>query len=199
MPNPPAQPPSSSGPNQSLLELIYAVKGLAQSVEYMHSDLRRLIEDDGKDREQELRQLRDVVAKNAQALAILPIQASDRFENLLRRYEKGADSKIDSLMSDVETTLRELRDKLTQYVNLHEKKGLVEEAVREVTGNHKAIKEEDITGRIELTKKGELMLQGKFDWKKLQKALKIAKWVIITLAAGGGVAGIIQLVHTLLG
>lgn len=195
-----SQPPSApSGPNQSLLELIYAVRGLAQSVEYMHSDLRRLIEDDVNDRTSELRQFKDAFSKNSQALAVLPIQLSDRVENLLRRYEKSADGKVDDLMQEVEATLKELRDKLTQYVNIHEKKALVEDAVREVTGNHKIVKEEDITGRIELTKKGEIMLHGKFDWKKLAKAIAIAKWIMVTLAAGGGVAWLVHFIRELVG
>jgi molecular chaperone GrpE (heat shock protein) len=197
-----ADPAPPTTPNQSLLELIFAVKGLAQTVEFIHSDLRRLIEDESRSRNRELEKIRDLVVKSNQSLSVLPITISDRFESIVRHLEKGTNEKVDGVLEDVRLTLNDVRQKLWYYLREREKEQVVEVIKREVTGAHRAVieqeheKKEEVTGSVSLMKDGDLRIQAKFDWKKLKTVLTVAKWAGVTLATGGGVAWLIEFLRS---
>ena len=172
--------PASSGQNQTLLELIFALKGLAQALEYMHSDVRRLLQDEGRDRTQSAEKLAELCNKNAQALAVLPITISDRVEKLVDRMDSNVDKKIDSVLRGVRETIGTVQERLIRYAELAGDKSAVPEKRAE----------DDYTGKFEITKAGELKMAGKIP---VQRILTIAKWVGLGLASVGGLTGLIKL------
>jgi plasmid maintenance system antidote protein VapI len=89
-------PTPGGGPNQTLIELILAIKGLAQTFELAHASLKNLIESDTKTTARELDRIRDMLSKNNQALSVLPITVSDRVEKLVNNLEKDLDEKIEA-------------------------------------------------------------------------------------------------------
>lgn len=105
----PASPPSS--PEQlAMLEMIYAVRTLAENLDVMHRDLRSVIEADTKARDREIDRIKEIVQDSAQLLQVLPIQTADRLDRLI-------DRKVDGVLSDARHSLEELRTKLTIYMS----------------------------------------------------------------------------------
>lgn len=176
--------PTPSGQNQTLLELIYALKGLAQALEYMHSDVRRMIEDENRDRTKDLEKLSELCQRNAQALAVLPITISDRVEKLVDKMQGGVDRKFDGVLEGVKMTVGAVQDRLIRYAEQVGDKG-AKEAVPLLRPA-----EDDYTGKIEISKTGELKLAGKVP---IRKIIGIAKWAGIALASVGGVTGLVKL------
>lgn len=183
----PPHPTASAGQNQTLLELIFALKGLAQTVEFYHKDLSQRLDEEAKARTRELEQLRVILGKNNQVLNVLPITISDRVEKLLDTLE----TEIDHKLEDVSGAVSEVRQKLWQYMKVTERAISQTESSGEVEPvvDEKA----DITGKIEVTKAGDVKMQ--FNSKLLKKMW----YAMIVLAAGGGVYGIKEALSSLFG
>lgn len=179
----PQSPPS--GQNQTLLELIYAIKGLAQTVEFYHQDLLRQLEEAAKDRQKELDRIRDAVAKNGQSLAVLPITLSDRVEKLIDRLEDSVDDKLDDGWAEIKSGLVEVRNRLLEYGKAisSDSNGIVVES--------ESPEREDVTGKIEVTEAGELRMAFS------SGALKKIKYIIISLSTIGGGYGLWEVIKAL--
>ena len=181
--------PTTSGHHQTLLDLIYSVRGLAQTVEFMHSDLRRLLEEGNRGRDHAVERLRELVEHNT---ALLPIAISDRLEVPVRRLESGIDEKMDVLLGDILKSLNEVRSKLWDYIQTKEKEASAsktDSAVPVPTAH-------EVTGKIEIRKDGQVNLSFHTEWVK--KVITVGKYIILFLAVGGGIAGIIQAIRSIL-
>lgn len=180
---PPQQP--TGGPNQTLLELIYSLKGLAQTVEFFHQDISRKLDEESKARERELDQIRELVGESGQAVSVLPITISDRVEKLMSRLE----SDIGDKLRDVDDAITDVRNKLEGYSRTAERAISQNEGVVE----HEPDSHADITGKIEVTEKGDIRLQVN------SKVLKKVWYAFLVLAAGGGAYGIKELIQAIFG
>ncbi len=178
--------PSSGGQNQTILELIYAVKGLAQALEYMHSDVRRLLQDESRDRSQDVEKLTDIMNQNAQALAVLPVTISDRIERLMDKMEGHVEVKVDNVLDSVKSGLGVVHDRL---IRMAEVQGSDKTTSKEAIPLLRA-PEDDYTGKFELSKHGELKVAGKIP---IMKLWTIVKWAGLALASVGGLTGLIKL------
>ena len=179
-------PQSESLQNQTALELIYAIKGLAQSLEFLHSDLVRKLDESSKSQLKDLEQIRKHMDKSGQSLTVLPITLSDRVEKLI----DGMEDRIDSKFKEVHAALRDVNSRLADYtrttdraISHNEMQAAVEEA-REGS---------DITGRIEVTEKGDVKVQLN------SKVLKKIWYGVIVIATGGGAYSFIELLRRLFG
>lgn len=178
----PQEPTARGGQNQTLLELIYSLKGLAQTVELMHQDLSRKLDEESKARARELDRLRDIVAKNSQALTVLPITFSDRVEKLVN----GMKSDITQQLLEVERATDRVMDKLEGYSRTAER------AISQNEGTVEPAEEKgDITGKIEVSKDGDIRVWINSKW------LKKIWYVLIVLAAGGGLYGLREAVKAI--
>lgn len=166
---------------QELLQLIYALKALAMTVDSMHQDLRRLLLEEGRDREHDLDKLRTSIERNQQTLQVVPITVSDRIESII-------DRKVDGVMDDVRNSLIDLRQKLNGYLDSKKGPAFDSGIVRKAIKDSEKEKDEDITGRIELHKGGAVkVLFGPSFFKRL----KITLYVIL---GAGGAGGLVKLV-----
>lgn len=177
----------SGSQNQTLLELIYAMKSLAQQVELYHQDLSRRLDEEIRARRSDLARIIDLSGKNLQSVSVLPITLSDRVEKLLSRVE----SEMESQIGDVKSAIDEVRRALQEYTRTtdraisHNEMNAAVEAVKE--------EREDITGRIELTEKGEVRVLLN------SRVLKKIWYGIVVIATGGGAYGFVELVKRLFG
>jgi hypothetical protein len=178
--------PSSGGQNQTILELIYAVKGLAQALEYMHSDVRRLLQDESRDRSQDVQKLTAIMTQNAQALAVLPVTISDRIERLMDKMEDHVEVKVDGVLDSVKSGLGVVQDRLIRMAENQGEKAPKDSAIPLLRAP-----EDDYTGKFEISKHGELKVAGKIPIKKI---LFYVKWGGIALASAGGLAGLARIV-----
>jgi hypothetical protein len=182
-------PTPGGGPNQTLLELIFALKGLAQTIEFYHQDLSRRLDEEGRSRKADLdrltKDLRDVIAKNGQSLSVLPITLSDRVEKIVTRTQ----DEIDKSVGEVRSAVSDVRSKLWEYMQVTERAISQSDAVVESSRDDRA----DITGRIEVTEKGDIKLQFK------SSILKKIWYGIIVIATGGGAYGFVKMIKELFG
>lgn len=179
-------PTPGGGQNQTLLELIYSLKGLAQTVEFLHADLSRKLDEESAARKAEVTRLVDGLDKQNQALTTLPIIFSDRVERLI----SGIRQDINEKLRDVDDAVTQVRNRLEDYSRTTERAisqhddGVVQEEIREKA---------EVTGRIELTESGEVRVS-------LNSKLMRKMWyVLLFLAAGGGIYGLKQLLHVIFG
>lgn len=178
-------PTPGGGQNQTLLELIYALKGLAQTVEFYHKDLSQRLDDEANARTRELESLRSLIGKTNQAVTVLPITMSDRVEKLLGQVTTNVNDQFE----DVAGAITEVRQKLFQYMRVTDRaisqnEGTIPEPVDEKA---------EITGRLEVTKAGNVRLQ-------INSVLLRRLWqAAILAAAGGGLYGLKEFVSSLLG
>lgn len=170
--------PPSGNTNQTLLDLIYALKSLAQQVEFYHQDLSRRLDEEVRARRSDFQRLLDISGKNLQSVSVLPITISDRIEKLLGRLESSLDGKFDT----VQTAINEARHALQEYTRISSAPH-AEAEVKE------AEKQEDITGRIELTEKGEVRVLLN------SRVLKKIWYGVIVIATGGGAYGFVELMR----
>ncbi len=177
---PPAN--QSGNQNQTLLELIYAMKSLAQQVEFYHQDLSRRLDEEVRARQQDLARVLELSGKNAQSLTVLPITLSDRVEKLLGRLEEEMEGNLDGVtraIDEVRRTLHEYTRTTDRAISQNEMTAAVEKARED---------KEDIDGRIEVTDKGEVRV-------RLNSAvLKKIWYVVVLIATGGGAYGFVELV-----
>jgi hypothetical protein len=169
-------PTPGGGPNQTLLELILALKGLAQTFDLAHANLRSLIESESRANARELDRIRDLIAKNSQSLSVLPITISDRVERLTGNLEGDIEEKIDSAVKEITGSINQVQEKFVHYIQA--KGESVPEELLEPT--------REVTGRIELHKDGSLDVRMQTEWVK--RLIVAAKWGAI----GGGGYGVIE-------
>jgi hypothetical protein len=183
MPNPSTSP----GQNQTLLELIYALRGLAQTVELYHSDLAKKIEEEAEQRARELERLKDLMGRNGQAVSVLPITISDRVEKLITRVEDSIDKKFDG----VQEVISDVKTKLALFEKSSER---VERAITDNEGTVEERHHEEFTGRIELS--GD-EVKVTISSEMFARIWAWGKWALLALAAGGGVHGLLELIKGL--
>ncbi len=181
-------PPTRAGTqnqSQSTLELIYAIKGLAQALESMHSDLVRRLEEEGRERDRDIERLSADIEDIQRVVGSLPVTTADRIEATINR-------KVDGVLDDTRRALDDVRMKL--WLHLGAPRG------PDASGSGMTIKEgvpvpaDNVTGRLTLLDDGNMKLEGKVNAAKLAKIAVIAKWVFISIAGAGGLAGIIKLI-----
>lgn len=175
----------SGSQNQTLLELIYAMKSLAQQVEFYHQDLSRRLDEEVRSRRTDLARILDLSGKNLQSVSVLPITLSDRVEKLLSRVEAEMENKI----GDVRSAIDEVRRALQEYARTTDRAISHNEATVNVAREEK----EDITGRIELTEKGEVRVLLN------SRVLKKIWYGVVIIATGGGAYGFVELVKRIFG
>lgn len=173
----------SGSQNQTLLELIYAMKSLAQQVEFYHQDMSRRFDEESRARRSDVARILDLNGSNLQAVSVLPITLSDRVEKLLSRVEIEMGDRIDN----VKTSIEEVRRLLYEYSRTTDRAISHNEAVAVETKE-----KEDITGRIELTEEGEVRV------RLNSRVLKKIWYGVIVIATGGGAYGFVELVKRLL-
>jgi hypothetical protein len=183
----PQTPTPGGGQNQTLLELIYSLKGLAQTVEFLHQDLSRKLDDESKARARELDRFRELIGKNTQALAVLPITFSDRVEKFVGKVEEDVSQELENVRKAIER----VTDKLEGYSRTAERAISQNEATAAVEAIEQAHEHGDVTGRLEVTKEGGLRMEINSTW------LKKFWYVLLVLAAGGGVFGIKEVIKAL--
>jgi hypothetical protein len=181
--------PQSGNQNQTLLDLIYALKSLAQQVEFYHQDLSRRLDEEVRVRRSDFARVLDLSGKNLQSVSVLPITVSDRVERLISRLEDALNGKFEDVKSAIDETRHTLQDytRTTDRAISHNEMTSAVEAAK----SHKD--HEDITGRVELTEKGEIRVL-------LNSALLKRIWVVVVvIATGGGAYGFVELIKKLIG
>jgi hypothetical protein len=177
------QPTPGGGPNQTLIELILALKGLAQTFDLAHANLRSLIESEAKASSKEIDRLRDLIAKNSQTLTVLPITISDRVEKLVDKLEEEIDEKVEAMLREVTVAVHQVHEKFILYL---ETKG---EAVPQEILESKT----NITGRVEVRRDGTVGIEFQAEWaKKMFSGLKY-------LAIGGSGVGVFEAIRYVFG
>lgn len=189
------QAPGGPPQNQSLLELIYAIKGLAQTIDFMHTDLRHRIEAEARDNNKELDKIADLVGRNGQGLSVLPITVSDRIEKMLNALREANEKKIDGLIEEVRSIVDDLHIRLNRQVQIRRASSLsdVSDGVVEASAQEEISVRREITGRIEVHQDGSVnvTLSGKaFAWFS-----KWGKRIAIALATGGGIAAAVREIY----
>lgn len=171
---------------QTLLELIYSLKGLAQTVEMYHNNLSRLLEDDIASRQRDIRDIRsemekvrDFYNKGQHSLTNLPVTISDRIEKLIERVERGVDRRIEDAIDEVHEAVKDTQRHL-QSLNQ--------------TLPQKDQDDKDDTGsRLEVSEDGHVRVNlHKTTLKKISLAL------IVIIASGFGY-GTFEMIKTIIG
>ncbi len=128
--------PSNGGHSQTLLELIYSLRGLAQTVELFHQDLLRRLEDESRSR------VRD-----------------------LEPVEKSLD-KLEIAINNIRDTLRDhsitINRAITQIENTAD---IVEDSISVNKSTHTTTTE-SVKGRVEVTKDGRVKFEVNKDWAR---------------------------------
>jgi hypothetical protein len=182
-------PPTTPVSNQTLLELIFAIKGIAQSLDFVHGDLERRLADADRDRERDHDRLSERLTKVEQAVAAIPVTTADRVSDVLS----------DSLRAVVDEARRSMDDvRMKMWLACGQPRG------PEASGSGMTVKdgvpvpldEPDVTGRITLHDDG-VRLEGNIDFDKVKKVWGVAKYIIAGAAASTGVAGLIKAIIAL--
>jgi hypothetical protein len=178
--------PQSGSQNQTLLDLIYALKSLAQQVEFYHQDLSRRLEEESRSRRSDISRVVEIGSKTQQMVSVLPITLSDRVEKLLERLEHA----IDGNFNVIQSAIVETRQALQEYTRATDRALSHNEATEAAkpTGDR-----QDITGRIEVTDKGEVRVLLN------SRVLKKIWYVVVVIATGGGAYGFVELVKNVFG
>jgi len=172
-------PTPGGGPNQTLIELILALKGLAQTFDIAHSSLRSLIETEHKSNAREFDRIRDLIAKNNQSLSVLPITISDRVERLVDNLEKDIDDKVAVLLREINISVSQVQEKFVHYIQA---KG--EAVPQELLEGPK-----EVTGRVELRRDGTMDVRLQTAW--ITRGVTILKWGTVG-SAGYGIFEILR-------
>lgn len=172
MPHMPTTPEGRS----TMVELIYAIRALAQTVELYHSDLRHLLEEASRSRSREADLIKDAISENRRSLESLPFELANR--------------RVDD---DVRHALDDVILKLQAHMEQARGAAAMEGAPLLAAPTH--AEEEQASARIQFTKSGMLQVALNAGWAK--KVILIVKIVVIALSAGGGVAFIKKLIEEL--
>jgi hypothetical protein len=176
-------PTPGGGPNQTLIELILALKGLAQTFDLAHGNLKNLIEADAKATARELDRIRDMIAKNNQAISVLPITVSDRVERLVNNLEKDIDDKVEATHREITSSINQIHEKFVLYI-----KAKGEPVPEELLEGPK-----QVTGRVQVTRDGTLDVRLQTAW--IQRLIIAAKWGTV----GSATFGLYEFAKMLLG
>lgn len=166
-------PTPGGGPNQTLIELILALKGLAQTFDIAHGSLRSLIETEHKANAREFDRIRDLIAKNNQSLSVLPITISDRVERLVDNLEKDIDDKVAVLLREINVSVSQVQEKFVHYIQA---KG--EAVPQELLEGPK-----EVTGRVELRRDGTMDVRLQTAW--IGRGITVLKWGTVGSATYG--------------
>jgi len=181
-----SQNPTPGGPNQTLLELILALKGLAQTFDIAHANLRSFLEAESKANSKEIDRLQNLVAKNNQSMSVLPITISDRVEKLIDRLEGDIDDKVEAMLREILIAITQVQDKFVNYI---QSKG--EAVPEELLEGPKSI-----TGRVEVHRDGTVGIEFRAEWAK--KMIQGLKWASVGAALTGGGYGFLEFLRWLL-
>lgn len=180
-----SQNPTPDGsPNQTLLELILALKGLAQTFDIAYANLRSFLEAEAKVSAKEIERLQDMIAKNTQSMSVLPITISDRVEKLLDRLEGDIDDKVEAILREILLASNQVQSKLVDYIQA---KGEI--VPEELLGNPR------VTGRFEVRTDGTVGIEFRAEWAK--KLIQGLRWASIGAAITGGGYGFHELLQYL--
>ncbi len=178
--------PQSGSQNQTLLELIYAMKSLAQQVEFYHQDLSRRIDEEVRAHRSDIARIVDLNNNNLQTLSVLPVTLSDRVEKLLFRVESEMETQIKEVKTAVEEVQRVLREHVCS-VNLQVPNNSGPVAVPIPQDKR------DVTGRIELTNTGDVRVSLN------NSILKKIWYAVVVMVTGGGTYGVVELIKRWIG
>jgi hypothetical protein len=171
--------------SQTVLELIFAIKSLAQTLEAMQEELKSLHEEDSRLSEKRHEKLMETLQANSLTLNRLPVDTADRTEQVLT-------NQVRTMLDETRRALDDVRMKLWMAVGTPRGPEASGSGMTVKDGVPVPIKEPDVTGQVTLLGDGKVQVQGKIDGAKVMKLWKIAKWTIASLAAAGGVAGIVR-------
>ena len=182
----PMPTPPTEQQNQTVLELIYAIKGLSQALETMHEDLRNLLGEHDRLQEKAHEKIRDLIQEQTRNIDSLPVATADRMEALISK-------RVDATLDETRRTLDDVRMKLWLYLGTPKGPDASGSGMTVRDGVPVPIKkEEDVTGQVTLMGDGKMEVRGRFNAGKIAKLLLVLKWVVASLAAAGGVAGIVK-------
>lgn len=167
-------PTPGGGPNQTLLELILALKGLAQTFDLAIDNLKTVIESEAKFNARELDRIRNDLGKNSQAMAVLPITLSDRVEKLIDGLEHDIDGKIEAMLREVQVSINQVQETFVRYI---QSKG---EAVPE-----ELLEGRQVTGRVEVRRDGTVGIMFNTAWSK--RLILGLKWLTVGSASYGAI------------
>jgi len=176
---------------KTVLDLIYAIKTLSQTLEMMHEDLRGLHDESVRTNEQRYEKLRDLIQQNALALNRLPVDTADRTDQVISK-------QVHSILDESRRAIDEVRMKLWMAVGAPRGPEASGSGMTIKDGVPVLLKDVGVTGQVTLLTDGNMKVEGKFDATKVAVFWKIAKWSIAGLAAAGGVAGIVKVVLAVL-
>lgn len=179
--------PQSGSQNQTLLELIYAMKSLAQQVEFYHQDLSRRIDEEVRSHRNDIARIIDLNNNNFQTLSVLPVTLSDRVEKLLSRVESEMESQIKEVRTAVEEVQRALQEhaRSTNLPTTHNSGTVPTPTLQD--------NKRDVTGRFEVTDAGDVRVSLN------NKALKKIWYGVVVVAGGGGAYGFVELIKRWIG
>lgn len=179
-------PPTQPNGFQNLIELIFAVKNLAQQVEFFHQDLSRRLDEEVRTHQRDISQLLDIVNKNTQAFSTLPITISDRIENLLNRIETEINKQFDATSEAI--------DKVNKVLEIytHTTERVIDQT--KITALIADVKEErkTIGSSVEVTDRGDIRVYLKH---RLLRKLAIT---IVAIATSGGAYSFVKMIQNLL-
>ena len=151
-------------------------------VERYRDELSDQLETESRLREREIARLQDLIMHNEHVLASLPVTVYDRVEKLTSSLESNLEDKMSKNMENVLTALQHVHDTL----------------LKDIQDYLKDKKEVDpVAGKFEITEGGDVNLV--LHKIKLTKAWAILRYIVLALAAGGGVVGAKEVAIQILG
>ncbi len=160
----------------------------------MHQDVRKLLVENHHDASRDLEKIYDLLAKNQQAITVLPITVNDRIEKIIDKLDANMDKRVDGVLNDVRISLNDLRGKVYGYLSTKDKEEGEAKKQEALVHLHR---EEDITGKIEIFKDGTINTKIQTRWltKAAPVAWRVAKWTGASIAGIGGVHAIIEFIQ----
>ena len=152
----------------------------------MHEDLRNLLGEHDRLQEKAHEKIRDLIQEQTRNIDSLPVATADRMEALISK-------RVDATLDETRRTLDDVRMKLWLYLGTPKGPDASGSGMTVRDGVPVPIKkEEDVTGQVTLMGDGKMEVRGRFNAGKIAKLLLVLKWVVASLAAAGGVAGIVK-------
>jgi len=171
------QPPMPT--TEPLLDLIYSIRSIAQTLEIVHSEIRRIGTDNSREHEELLRRVQQL----GNDVQMLPVSTTDRMDSFVT-------SKMDPILEDLRKSINDVRNKIWGYIQSRKEEARLT-ALTPAHGTpllpipspsppivpvaHAPVSDEGI----------------RFSWTTLKKVWGFGRWIVV-LAAGGGLTAIIQ-------
>ena len=180
-------PPENGSQNQSLLELIYAIKNLASNLEHMHTDVKRSIENESRERRECLERLNTQLQTNQQAIASIPVLVADRVEADMAK-------RVDSILDETRRALDDMRMKLWVHLGAPRSQEASGSGMTSLPPPLPPLppKSEHVTGQFTLMDNGNVKLEGNAESAK--KVYRIIKIIIGAVLGGTGTVGLAKFV-----